>query len=158
EITRQLLSESRAAPGQRIMIPPATGPIWAEIEIDYNALGRLAQFALRTPAPELAVETETQQRRYRLNLESAKTGFLLSPVLRDVITFAGIYNRERSDSRAMVRSVIVDFPYKKYYEQTVHIRLYTLHVAEQNLQQVLTPYTIQFARSVRSQLGMYSET
>jgi hypothetical protein len=158
ETPRKLLLESRVAPGQRLVIPPVTGPIWAEINIDYNAIGRLAQFAFRTPAAELAVETETQQRQYGLTLESARTGFLLSPVLRDVVAFAGLYDREQSDTRTQVRSMIVDFPFKRYYQQTVHVRLYTLQVPERNLREVLTPPTIQFARSVRSQLGMYSET
>src|SRR5262249_52388891 len=99
ETTRQLLLASQIAPQQPVMVPTAAGPIWAEIQIDYNALGTLAQFAFRTPAAELIVETETQQRRYRLTMESAKTGFLLSPVLRDAISFAGLYNRQQSDAR-----------------------------------------------------------
>jgi hypothetical protein len=158
ETPRQLLLESRITPEQRLTVPPATGPIWAEIEVDYSALGGLAQFAFRTPAAELAVETETQQRKYRLTLESAKTGFLLSPVLRDAVSFARLYNRDQVDRRTNVRSIMVDFPFKRYYQQTVSVRLYTLQVPHRDLQQVLTPSTIQLARSVRSQLGMYSET
>jgi hypothetical protein len=158
EATRQLVLEARIAPGQQLTVPSVAGPIWAEIDIDYNALGGPAQFAFHTPPAELVVETETQQRRYRLPLESARTGFLLSPVLRDVITFARLYNREQSDGRTKVRTMMVDLPFKRYYRQDFRVRLYLLQIPERNLQRVLSPATIRFARSVRSQLGMYHET
>src|SRR5215467_189941 len=63
DITRHLVLESRIAPEQWLTVPPATGPVWAEIEIDYNMVGAFAQLAFHTPAAELVVETETQQRR-----------------------------------------------------------------------------------------------
>jgi hypothetical protein len=157
---RKPLFDAEIAPGDSLTVASAAGPVWAEMEIVPNALGRLVQFALRIPPVELIVETETRQRRYRLTWESAAAGFLLSPVLDDVVSFATLYDRTLFDPSIQVRNMMVRFPpgSESFYRKYLRVRLYTLEIPERNLQKVLTPSTIRFARSVRSRLGIHGET
>jgi hypothetical protein len=157
EAARELLLDTWTAPEQWLTIPSAKGPIWAEIEINPNALGKLTDFVLRMPSAELVIETETEQRKYRLTRESAKTGFLLSPVLNDVVSFASLYHPDQ-DAGTKVRSMIVSFPFgsARYYEKKLRVRLYALRVPERDRYKIIPPASLQFARSVRSRLEMHN--
>jgi hypothetical protein len=156
EPNRQLFLDARIAAGERVTVPSNSGPIWAEIELVPTTAGELAQFVYHLPSAELAVETETQQqRKYRLTKDPAKAGFLLSPVLYNVVSFASLYSQDHFDTAATVRNMMVSFPFTgdRYYKGTIHLRLYTLRVPERDIQKLLPTTTLHFASSVRSQFG-----
>jgi hypothetical protein len=79
-------------------------------------------------------------------------------MLRDVVSFARLYDRAQADARTEVRRIMADVASTRYYQKSIHVRLYTLQIPERNLRRILTAPSLRFARSVRSQLGMYNET
>jgi tetratricopeptide (TPR) repeat protein len=81
---------------QEIAIPKIDqGVVWAKIEIDYSILGKIFS-AIYKPMPLYLNVTTKQNKKYKYFLPSfmAKTGFLLSPLIKDKEDFAKLFTEE----------------------------------------------------------------
>ena len=78
--------------GELVAVPPVTnGPVWARIDIDQTLAGKIVSMLYKPPILRLTVTTrDGGQVRYRLVPGMARSGFLLSPVIRAPVAFGSL--------------------------------------------------------------------
>lgn len=101
-IQKEKLAEKRIRFGEKMALPEAA-PLWAEVEIHPNALGRLAGMLLKAPAIRMAVDS-SKVGDYRILPENASAGFLLSPIIDTPAGFELLYRSEYAKD-SLVRAV-----------------------------------------------------
>lgn len=71
------------------------GPVWATIEIEYTFLGKLMASVLKPSATYINITTRVGEKfKYFLPTPIAKTGFLLSPLIRTPLDFTRLATEE----------------------------------------------------------------
>jgi hypothetical protein len=115
--------------GQEIRIPDSEeGPIWAEVEIRPTFYYYLVAFFYKGSLPTVTVNG----REHFLFLPSlAQSGFLLSPLVKDVIYFEQLAANPRGG--IPVKSIRFEIEEDLHFHPEVHIRLFRLKIPPQKL-------------------------
>jgi hypothetical protein len=72
---------------EEVSLPTVTEPLFAEIEISPNSLGRLVSLLFKTDELRISINLTDGARDYRLVANMAKTRFLLSPLIENTSDF-----------------------------------------------------------------------
>ena len=88
------LVEQKLRFGERMALPTES-PLWAEVDISENLLGKIAGLLLKVPAIKMDLEGASWRREYRLLPETARVGFLLSPAIDRPADFESLFGTER---------------------------------------------------------------
>ncbi len=130
---RRLISESTAMLGERIPIPPASGPIWAEFEIGQTAAGSLMSLLFRVDPVQMTVDNPAKHATYTITRDISRTGFLLSPPLPDRASFARFYQLGAEPGNEVSGfSINVPPQTRRFYNPLVRVRLYTINLPRRN--------------------------
>ena len=119
------------------IIPDLQGLIWTEIEIKPTRLGRLINTLYKLPALYMAVKLKSGlMDSYRIIPEMAKTGFLLSPLIKDTADFNSLMIEKRDEllQNNTVEAVLIvsdrwrgnEGEISSLYDNNITIRLYRL--------------------------------
>jgi hypothetical protein len=101
-------------------------PVWATIDLSLSLLGRLRSFLYKPPFVKLAIEqTDGRRSEYNLPLLQGRTGFILSPVVEDVMGYMGFAGGKPEQ---WVRSitVAVEKDDLRYFSDQARISLFAL--------------------------------
>jgi len=128
-----LIAETKTSAGQAVAVPPGDGyAVWAQIDFRLNHAGSIVAALARPPETRLAVHTGTGRRVFGISPETARTGFLLSPLLLDADAFGKLLAEGRSasppDPQSDVRdlSILVPDRARGLYEPAIGVRLYRI--------------------------------
>jgi hypothetical protein len=126
-----------------VAVPATTnGPIWARLEINKTLVGTVLSTLYKPPILTLAVSLRNGQQLYfRLVPGIARSGFLLSPLIKDSPSFVSLADREegRNLSGLEVTSVAVfaltESGSTICYQSPMRLRCYRLEFPGQDLPQ-----------------------
>jgi hypothetical protein len=127
--------------GESIMLPVTTnGPIWAEMEINKSILGSVVSTFYKPPILMLMVSMrDGRQLCFRLVPGMARSGFLLSPLIKDNASFVALAaadgGRALADEEVASVALSADTPSGSTtcYQSPMRLRLYHLDYPRQNL-------------------------
>jgi hypothetical protein len=136
------IDKQQATFGQWIRVPAVeSGPVWAELDMRFSDAGRAASLAWKPPAGRLDVRlSDGRELRFRLVLGAARSGFLLSPLIRSRYEFAWLGSTPwtRADwqkwlAAAAVDSIRVTSDGDWAYQSPINVAFHRLRfVAEEN--------------------------
>jgi hypothetical protein len=115
--------------GESVEIPDADEPIWAEIDVPLSIAGRAASLLACVPQVSLHLRSEEQDRQYRFLADTARAGFLLSPLITNPASFCSLYpDRRIATARAprVENLALVPPAGPAFYKPSIKIRLYRL--------------------------------
>ncbi len=124
-----LIADITARAGQRIAVPTSgDDAVWVEIDMRLNRTGLIIAALTRPPDTKLAIRTGTGQRSFSLSMETARTGFLLSPLLMDPASFGHLFVEGGIDPRAKVQdlAILQSEWARRLYEPVIGVRLYKI--------------------------------
>jgi hypothetical protein len=133
--------------------PTSAGPVWAEIDLQVQPLGRLIDFLFRPPDVDLVVQAGGRWIACRLLASLARLGFLLSPVVEGPAAFALLYRGDQSHplspdvSRIAVRT---DSGGMRFYQPQIAVRLYRLSIPPRPVPEMLEDSKLRLAESMHS--------
>jgi len=127
---RELVLDKSIAFGEQLSLPPEF-PLWAEAEVKFNSLGRLAGLLLKLPAIKLFVDSGTAVRDYRVYPDTASAGFLLSPVVENAAELGRLYSGQTPADTLPRRISFRISPAggQRLFRPGVRIRIYRLRIA-----------------------------
>lgn len=128
------VGDATLAFGDTVSVPPSDGGLlWARIDIEKTALGEIVSALWKLPQIDLTVSLrEGTQRVFRIIPGMARSGFVLSPLVQDVKTFAllrateGIRSVAAKDVVGMTFTVAGEASTaspSRYYEPSIRVRL-----------------------------------
>lgn len=114
--------------GERIAVPPnlADAPVWLELDVRPNLLGRLAATLFKPSKLVLTVQlADGSERRFRHVSAMGRSGFLLSPLVEDAREFASLRGAPAlwADKRVLALSVDTATPYGLLWQPQIRLRL-----------------------------------
>jgi hypothetical protein len=126
-IKKTKLLESTLRFGEQLSLPHAA-PLWAEVEVSFNDLARIADVFLKLPAIKMQTYNGSAVRNYRIVPGTAKVGFLLSPVIEEPALFATLYEPEIAGTSMMQHVSFGVSPQigEKLLNAQVRVRIYQL--------------------------------
>ncbi|HXI71188.1 MAG TPA: hypothetical protein VNN22_12600 [Verrucomicrobiae bacterium] len=134
------LAENSAHFGESVAVPAATnGSIWVEMDVDKTSLGTLASTIYKPPQLMLAVSLkDARELRFSLVPGMARSGFLLSPLIENIRSFAALAaGKWQSLTNLEITSMTISADTKSgatdYYQSPVRIRFYQLECPAQDL-------------------------
>jgi hypothetical protein len=117
---------------QPVPLPlPAEGPIWAQIDVSPRPLGFLAAMLLRPQPVFLNLELGGRTQQYQFLPLIGASGFLLSPLVDDPVSFAALYMGDQGHmlSRPISRMFLTTTSIgSSFYQPRIHIRLTKLTI------------------------------
>lgn len=123
------LDERSTSVGEVMAIPAAAERVWAQIDVDLSAAGRLVAMAYKLPPLYLEVTTaDGAVRQHRIIRPLAKAGMVLSPLVRSRDEFIGLANGDGPLDAQRVTSVKVVVDWAFAYAAPVHVRLFAMDV------------------------------
>ena len=123
--SRRLIRRGTAAWGEPLTLTGNQGPVWFEADIDSTWLGELREFLYKPAAVTLTIELRNHDSaRYRLVVPLAKSGFLISPFLRDLTDLSEL-RRNPAQMNALSITLNVQDPGRLLYRARYSYRLYT---------------------------------
>jgi hypothetical protein len=130
-----LIAETKTGAGQSVAVPAGDGyAVWAQIGLRLNYAGSIVAALARPPQTRLAIHTATGSGVFSISAETARTGFLLSPLLLDSSAFGRLLAEgkaeERIDPRTEVRDLAIVEPglAPRFYESAIGVRLYKVRL------------------------------
>jgi hypothetical protein len=118
-----------------INVPPANkGPIWVEIDLHPSLLGRICAAALKTHRVHLkCLQRDGTFTRFVMPPEMGRSGFWLSPVVRDAPTLSGLAATRWDEpaarrlwARQGVKNITIDTPNRRLFQTPVEVRFFRL--------------------------------
>jgi hypothetical protein len=92
--------------GETVELPPASGPIFAEIEIKPTLLGRIQSFLFKPS--QLAIKLEQKNgaiKYYSIIAEMTKSRFMISPLVTTSTEFKALYDADGAQNDNQVKSL-----------------------------------------------------
>jgi len=142
--------------GEPIAVPPADGgPVWASIDVQPTALGRLAALLLKPPRVRIAVTARDGRRRdFVLVPAMARDGFLLSPLVEATPQWALLASRDPPSPDADVTAVVVapEWGGRRFHRAAVAVSLSRLRFPAEDVSRItaLRPLVALAEAEVRS--------
>ncbi|MBY0274539.1 hypothetical protein K2Z84_04290 [Candidatus Binatia bacterium] len=135
------VGDATLAFGDTVSVPPSDGGLlWARIDIEKTALGELVSAVWKLPQVDLTVSLRGgTQHVFRIIPGMARSGFVLSPLVQDIKTFAllrateGIRSVAANDVVGMTFTVAGEASTaspSRYYEPSIRVRLSRLVYAK----------------------------
>jgi hypothetical protein len=128
-----LISETKTGAGQSVAVPARPGyAVWAQIDFRLNRAGSIVAALARPPETRLVVHTGTGSSVFGISAETARTGFLLSPLLTDAAAFGKLLAEGGAavtpDPQSEVRDLTIVEPDRArgLYEPVIGVRLYKI--------------------------------
>jgi hypothetical protein len=121
------MAETRVSAGQIVAVPIGGDyPVWVEIDMHMTRTGSLIAALAKPPETKLAVKTAMGWQTFGISPETARTGFLLSPLLLDPASFGRLFVEGGIDPRTEVRdlSILQSDTARRLYEPAIGVRLY----------------------------------
>ena len=128
EASLDLVADTKTAAGQAVAVPAGDGSaVWAQIDFRLKPAGAIIAALARPPDTRLAIHTGTGLHVFGISAETARTGFLLSPLLLDAAAFGKLIAEGRSADTA-VRDLTIIEPNEArgLYEPQIAVRLYKI--------------------------------
>lgn len=161
------ISEAVGNIGQDILLPDQSrDALWAEIELRPTLLGRIFGLILALPELRISVNTETDRYDYRFLSESARYGFLLSPLINSGQEF-GLFPTNLGSQLLkpkQVRSISISGPGSSlaWYDQFA-IRWYRLDIEHRGdvppgVRRHLDDITIRILQNAKGNFRMLSSS
>lgn len=124
------ISKRTVSASETIPIPQISKPIWAEIGIEKTIVGRAASFLFRTPIVTIRVQTaDGRTNDFRLPVDLAAGGFLLSPVVTDRDAFAALVLESPENAPPPVTAIRI-LTAKRYFQQQIQVSLATVEFGD----------------------------
>lgn len=115
--------------GAAVAVPATSAMVWAQIEVDSSAVGRLMAMAYKLPPLYLEVTTaDGAVRQHRIVRPLARAGMLLSPLVRSRDEFIALAAGDAPLESQRVTSVKVVVDWAFAYATPVRVRLFTCAV------------------------------
>jgi hypothetical protein len=129
------LGESSIEFGTTVNLPSIeAGPIWAEIDITKSLTGKIAAFLFKPPVLWMTTTLKNgRSHPFRIVPGMARSGFLISPLVESTESFALLSATDSAMGELEVASIslsAVSEPATKYYQSPFRLRLYRLHVTD----------------------------
>ncbi len=123
-IAPQPLAATELAVGQPLDLSAhGTQPLWIEIDLPRTLLGRLRDFFYKPPIVRLALkDTKGNTTTYRLPLPLARAGFLINPMIEEIVGFMH-FTGGTPERHAASATIIVDAADRKYLAPTARVKL-----------------------------------
>jgi hypothetical protein len=105
------LTSAAAEMGQSVDVPASDDPIWVSIDLQSTLLGKVIETVYKPPVVAFTLQlADGEACRCRLNPETAKAGFLLSPMIWDRYHFAMLEGSQWSAELAgqRVKSIAIE--------------------------------------------------
>jgi hypothetical protein len=117
-----------------ITVPNSTHPLWVSVEIEPSLLGRLADLLLTNIPIYINFETVTgYQRSDRLITNTAKEGFLLSPLIDNHLHLAQLLAGGKSNNQIASFSITTNTIFRNLlkwlFKNHIKVQFYTLKFA-----------------------------
>ena len=98
DVGASLLDEKDASFGEQVPIPTTNAPIWARIDVAPTVMGRLVLALYKLPPLYLVVNyANGSTEDFRFIPGEARSGFLLSPTVRNSVDFLALQSTRRED-------------------------------------------------------------
>jgi hypothetical protein len=98
DVGASLLDEKDASFGEQVPIPTTNAPIWARIDVTPTVMGRLISALYKLPPLYLVVKYANGSiENFRFIPGEARSGFLLSPTVRNSVDFLALQSTRRED-------------------------------------------------------------
>ena len=125
-IVKEKILEKHLRFGETLSLPETA--LWAEIDVRFSAIGRLAGMLLKAPAIKMEVNQGDAQRNYRILPGTAGAGFLLSPVIEKPASFELLYGRkiEQQTYAKQVSFKVSPAAAERLVEPELGVRIYRL--------------------------------
>lgn len=115
------LAERTISAAETIAIPDTPRPIWASIRVEKTLVGHVASFLFKTPPVIMRVRTaDGESTDFRLPLDLAAGGFLLSPVVSDRDDFASLYERTSGNPASRVIEIHI-MAAERFFEDQIRV-------------------------------------
>ncbi len=115
------LAERTISATQTIAIPDTPKPIWASIRVEKTLIGHVASFLFKTPPVIMRVRTaDGESNDFRLPLDLAAGGFLLSPVILDRADFASLYEGTNGNPESRVIEIHIMVA-ERFFEDRIRV-------------------------------------
>ena len=113
--------------GDVVAVPSAAGPLFAEISITPNVLGKLASVLLKSSQLRISLTLKNGTiKTYRLVSNMAKSGFIISPLIESTSEFGLLYAQNTYlDSKAVKSFSIVPVGGGSFWKKTFDSRFQT---------------------------------
>jgi hypothetical protein len=112
-------------------IPETKEPIWAQIDVPLSVAGRAASLFLCVPQVSLRLRSAGREQQYRFLADTARAGFLLSPLITTPASFCSLYPDQRIGAARPPRVdslALLPPAGPAFYKQSIAIRLYRLSI------------------------------
>lgn len=137
------VGDATLAFGDTVSVPaPDGGLLWARVDVEQTALGKLVSALWKLPQIELTVSLRGgEQHVFRLVPGMARSGFVLSPLVQDIKTFALL--RATEGIRAVAAKDVIGMTFtvageastaspSPYFEPSIRVRLSRLVYAKKS--------------------------
>lgn len=116
------------APGQPIDLTDFHAqPLWIVIDLPRSLLGRVRDFFYKPPIVRVGFkDTKGNSTSYRMPLPLARTGFIVNPMIEDIVSFMRFAGGTPERYAAQV-SVEIDAADRKFFADTAQVTLSTIH-------------------------------
>jgi hypothetical protein len=115
--------------GDRVPIPSGGhDAIWAQIDIEPNTPGRILSLVARPVETTLEVLSAGHRQSFRFSPAMGRAGFLLSPLLRDPLSFGRLIQSGKSDPEGDVTEMAIIQPARArhFTEPAIRVRFYKI--------------------------------
>lgn len=136
EVTRtnsnlEVIYQNKRSLGSMVTLPDADGPLFAEVDVKPTLLGRLLTVLLNPPQLIMVVNLrDGSSSEYRVISDMMKTGFILSPLVRNTSDFVSLVTGDkRFENQAKVDSISIAPSYggSIFWASTYTLTLKTYH-------------------------------
>lgn len=98
-------------------------PLWIEIDLPRTLLGRIRDFFYKPPVVRLSLrDTDGNTTTYRLPLPLARAGFIVNPMIEDVVGFMQ-FAGGKPERHVATATVLVADSDRRYLEPTARVRV-----------------------------------
>jgi hypothetical protein len=131
DLSMEPLLQRTVSFGESVEIPETKEPIWAQIDVPLSVAGRAASLFLCVPQVSLRLRSAGREQQYRFLADTARAGFLLSPLITTPASFCSLYPDQRIGAARPPRVdslALLPPAGPAFYKQSIAIRLYRLSI------------------------------
>jgi len=126
------ISQVSVPDGKTIAVPRTDGePVWVEIDMRLNPAGAVLAMVSHPATTKLSITTPRGKHDYAVTIQTARMGFLLSPLLRDASSFARLFAEGAADPAEQVDDItfVRGSEDRRYYQPSIAVKFYRLNLA-----------------------------
>jgi hypothetical protein len=129
QFSKKLIFEKAITWNEELRLPELPGSLlWAEIETHPTLIGQLLTTFYKPGAIKLLARLESTEETYLLVPSMAQSGFLLSPVVKDALSFAALYSDGQKTGSLSSISLYPNSLGKLAFSPNLSVRIFLLNV------------------------------